>query len=114
MQQVFGQTGRISGVITEQNGNPVIGASVLVKGTSTGTISDLDGKYSITVADNNAILVYSYIGYEKQELKATKQIINVTLVEASKAIDEVVVIGYGTQKKVNLTGAVSSVSMKEL
>jgi len=113
-QQVFGQTGRISGTITEANGSPVLGASVLLKGTSIGTISDLDGKYSINVPDNNSILVFSYIGYEKQELKASRQILNVVLTETAKAMDEVVVVGYGTQKKVNLTGAVSSVSMKEL
>ena len=113
-QQVFGQTGRISGIITETNGSPILGASVLIKGTSIGTISDLDGKYSINVPDNKSILVFSYIGYEKQELKAGKQILNVVLAETAKAMDEVVVVGYGTQKKVNLTGAVSSVSMKEL
>ena len=113
-QQVFGQTGRISGIITETNGSPILGASVLIKGTSIGTISDLDGKYSINVPDNKSILVFSYIGYEKQELKAGKQILNVVLEETAKAMDEVVVVGYGTQKKVNLTGAVSSVSMKEL
>ena len=113
-QQVFGQTGRISGIITETNGSPILGASVLIKGTSIGTISDLDGKYSINVPDNKSILVFSYIGYEKQELKTGKQILNVVLTETAKAMDEVVVVGYGTQKKVNLTGAVSSVSMKEL
>jgi len=113
-QQVFGQTGRISGIITETNGSPILGASVLIKGTSIGTISDLDGKYSINVPDNKSILVFSYIGYEKQELKAGKQILNIVLEETAKAMDEVVVVGYGTQKKVNLTGAVSSVSMKEL
>jgi len=113
-QQVFGQTGRISGIISETNGSPILGASVLIKGTSIGTISDLDGKYTINVPDNKSILVFSYIGYEKQELNSGKQILNVELVETAKAMDEVVVVGYGTQKKVNLTGAVSSVSMKEL
>lgn len=113
-QQVFGQAGRITGTITEMNGSPILGASVLLKGTSIGTISDLDGKYSINVPDKNSILVFSYVGYEKQELKAGKQTMNVVLVETSKAMDEVVVVGYGTQKKVNMTGAVSSVSMKEL
>jgi TonB-linked outer membrane protein, SusC/RagA family len=113
-QQVYGQTGRISGTISDSNGNPVLGASVLVKGTTTGTISDTNGKFSINVPNDKATLVISYIGYEKQELKATKQPMNIVLVESSKTIDEVVVVGYGTQKKVNLTGAVSSVSMIEL
>lgn len=113
-QQVYGQTERITGIITEVNGNPIIGASVLVKGTTTGTISDTNGRYTVNVPAEKATLVFSYIGYEKQEVKVTKQVINVVLAQASNAMDEVVVVGYGTQKKVNLTGAVSSVSMKEL
>lgn len=113
-QQVYGQTGRISGTISDSNGNPILGASVLVKGTNTGTISDFDGKFSINILNDKATLLISYIGYEKQEIKVTKQTMNIVLIESSKTIDEVVVVGYGTQKKVNLTGAVSSVSMKEL
>lgn len=113
-QQVYGQTGRITGIITEVNGNPILGASVLVKGTNTGTISDANGRYTVNVTTEKATLVFSYIGYEKQEVKVTKQVLNVVLVEASNAMNEVVVVGYGTQKKVNLTGAVSSVSMQEL
>jgi len=114
VQQVFGQTGRISGIITEESGKPIVGANVLLKGTSVGAISDIDGNYSITVSGNKGVLVFSYIGYLKKELKITGQVMNVVLYEDSRLMDEVVVVGYGTQKKVNLTGAVSSVSMTEL
>lgn len=113
-QQIYGQTGRISGTITEVNGNPIIGASVQIKGTNIGTITDVDGKYSLNVTENNATLAFSYIGYEKQELKVIKQVMNVVLVESAKSLDEIVVVAYGTQKKVNLTGAVSSVNMNEI
>jgi TonB-linked SusC/RagA family outer membrane protein len=113
-QHVYGQAEKIFGTISDSDGNPILGASILVKGTSNGTISDTNGKFSINVSNDKAILVISYIGYEKQEVKATKQPMNIVLVESTKTIDEVVVVGYGTQKKVNLTGAVSSVSMQEL
>lgn len=113
-QQVFGQAGRITGTITEMNGSPILGASVLLKGTSIGTISDLDGKYSINVPDKNSILVFSYVGYEKQELKAGKQTMNVVLVETSKAMDEVVVVGYGQQKKSDLSSSISTVNVHQL
>jgi TonB-linked SusC/RagA family outer membrane protein len=113
-QQVYGQTGRITGTITEANGNPIMGASVQVKGSNIGTISDIEGNYSINVSGNNATLVFSFIGYERKELKVTKKVMNVVLSETVHNIDEVVVVGYGTQKKVNLTGAVSTVSTKEL
>ncbi|MCD8166898.1 MAG: TonB-dependent receptor [Bacteroides sp.] len=93
----------------------MIGVSVSIKGTSNGTIIDLDGKYSLSVGDPDAILVYSFIGYISQEVKAGNQTtINVTLIEDSRLLDEVVVVGYGVQKKSHLTGSVSKVKTEEL
>lgn len=114
MQFVLGQTERITGIITEENGTPIPGANVLLKGTKTGTISDINGSYSMLVAGIKGTLIFSYIGYLTKEMTITGPVLNVVMVEAAKAMDEVVVIGYGTQKKVNLTGAVSSVTMKDL
>jgi TonB-linked SusC/RagA family outer membrane protein len=89
---------------------PLVGVSVTLKNTTKGTVSDIDGKYSITADGPNTVLVFSYIGYATQEYKAgTQTTINVKLAEDSKLLDDVVVVGFQTQKKVNLTGAVSSV-----
>lgn len=103
----------ISGIVTDQTGEPIIGASVAVKGTTTGTMADVDGKYSIS-APNNATLVFSYVGMKTKEIAvAGKTAINVTLEEALQSLDEVVVIGYGTQRKADLTTSVASVSADE-
>lgn len=100
----------ISGTVTDDKNEPLIGVSVAVKNTTKGTMTDVDGKYNITVNDQNAVLVFSLVGYAKQEIQTgSKTVINVQLAEDSKLLDEVVVVGFGTQKKVNLTGAVSAV-----
>lgn len=105
---------RITGVITDTTGEPVIGANVVEKGTTNGTITDLDGKYSLDVSPNS-VLQITYVGYNPQELKINgRSAINIELKEDSQALEEVVVVGYGVQKKVNLTGAVSQVSSKAL
>lgn len=105
---------QVSGVIVDTNGDPVIGANVVEKGTTNGTITDLDGKFTLEVNDNSVLQV-SYIGYNTQELSvAGKTDFSVKLGEDTQALDEVVVVGYGTMKKVNLTGAVSSVSSEDL
>ena len=104
----------ISGLISDSKGEAIIGANVTVKGTSIGTVSDLDGRFSLSVPQNG-ILQINYIGYVPQEIDlANKNIFNILLKEDLKQLDEVVVIGYGQQKKVNLTGAVSSVKMEEV
>ena len=102
----------VSGNITDANDNsPLIGVNILVKGTSTGTVTDLDGNYSVTVPDGNAAIVYSYTGYSPQEITVgTQTVINVALAPAEALLDEVVVIGYGTVKKSDVTGAVSTVT----
>lgn len=101
---------RISGSITDANGEPIIGANVLVKGSATGTVTNIDGEYALNVSTGD-ILMISYIGYIQQEikLKGEKQL-NIVLQEDSQTLNEVVVVGYGTQKKVNLTGAVEQVT----
>jgi TonB-linked SusC/RagA family outer membrane protein len=101
----------ITGTVTDDKNEPLIGASVAVKNTTKGTMTDVDGKYNITVDNQNAVLVFSLVGYAKQEIQTgSNTVINVQLAEDSKLLDEVVVVGFGTQKKVNLTGAVASVS----
>lgn len=105
---------KVTGVILDSTGIPVIGANVIVKGTTNGTVTDLDGKFSLEV-DNNAVLEISYIGYVTQEIKVgNQQSINISLKEDSEQLDELVVIGYGTVKKSDLTGAVGSVQMDDV
>lgn len=105
---------RIFGTVKDTFGEPVIGANVLEKGTTNGVITDVDGKFDITVA-NNAILIISYIGYNTQEFPVGgKSTFDIILKEDSKALEEVVVVGYGTQKKVNLTGSVASLSTDDI
>lgn len=108
------QTKKITGNVTNESGQPIIGATVLEKGhTSNGTISDIDGNFTITVPAN-ATLTISYIGYMTQEIKVGYQTsFKIVLKDDTKALDEIIVVGYGSQKKANLTGAVSSVKMDE-
>ena len=108
------QAKTITGQIVDATGEPVIGANVLVKGTTNGTVTDIDGKFSIT-ADEDAVLQISYIGYLSQEITVGNQsAINIVLREDTKALDEVVVIGYGTQRKADLTGSVANISTDDL
>ena len=97
----------VKGRILDINGEPVIGATVMEKGTTNGTITDFDGNFVINVAEG-ATMEFSYIGYKTMVMKAAK-VMNITMKEDTETLDEVVVVGYGTQKKVNLTGAVESV-----
>lgn len=108
---VFAQTS-VRGVVLEPSGEPAIGATIMEKGTSVGTATDFDGNFSIKVASPNAVLVVSYVGMETQEVKlAGRTDVTITLKESGVALDEVVVVGYGTMKKSDLAGA--SVSMSE-
>lgn len=102
-------------ILDAKSGESIIGATIVIKGTTTGTISDNDGNFTISVPDTSAVLVFSFIGYKKQEISVGNQRkIIVHLEEESKELEEVVVIGYGTQKKVDLMGAVSTVSSKDI
>lgn len=108
------QTKNVTGKVVDGNGEPVIGANVVVKGTTNGTITDLDGNFSVE-ADSKAVLNVSYIGYLSKEVVVGNQnVLNIVLLEDTKTLDEVVVIGYGTQKKADLTGSVANVSTEKL
>ena len=106
MQQ---QNLKVSGVVTDEAGEPLIGVAVLVKGTTLGNITDLNGRFSLDVPEGS-ILEISYIGYKTQSIKAQREPMNIVLKEDAQKLDEVVVVGFGTQKKVNLTGSVSAVT----
>ena len=104
----------VTGTVVDPTGMPVIGANIMVKGTTNGTITDMDGNFSLE-ADKDAILVVSYIGFANQEIKVGNQSkLSIALKEDAEALDELVVVGYGTQKKVNLTGAVTAVSGEDM
>ena len=112
--QLFGQQITISGKVSDQQDYPLPGANVTIKGTTTGNITDLEGNYTIS-ADQNDVLVFSYIGYAVKEVPVNRQtIINVVLQESAESLEEVVVIGYGEQKKVTVTGAISAVGSEEI
>ncbi len=102
----------VKGIVTDPQGEPLIGVTVLEKGTAKGTSTDIDGRFSITVSDN-AVMRFSYVGYEQQEAEAAPEM-NVILKENSNMLDEVVAIGYGTQKKSVVTAAISKVGSDEL
>jgi TonB-linked SusC/RagA family outer membrane protein len=105
----------IRGKISDENGEGLPGVSILVKGTQRGTTTDIDGSFKLDVPDANSVLVLSYVGYIAQEVTVgTQQIINITLQAENKALNEVVVVGYGTQKKVNMTGAVDVIGNEKL
>lgn len=110
MGSIFAQT-RINGVVVDTNGDPVIGATILIQGTGDGTITDIDGGFTL-VAPQNATIVISYVGMITQEVPASASM-KVVLQSDSELLDEVVVVGYGTQRRENLTGAVSSVNVEE-
>ena len=105
-------TRKITGIIKDQSGEPVIGANIVEKGTTNGTITDIDGEYSLEVG-SNSILVVSYIGYITQEIPVGKNnTLDVLLREDTETLDEVIVIGYGTTKRKDFTGSVSSVKLE--
>ncbi|WP_286083740.1 SusC/RagA family TonB-linked outer membrane protein, partial [Parabacteroides goldsteinii] len=108
------QKKHITGIVVDQNGDPIIGANVVEKGSSNGTITDIDGNFSLQVSEKS-ILTVSYIGYETKDVKVGNQSkLQIALSEDTQFIDEVVVVGFGTQKKVNLTGAVSVINSEAL
>ena len=108
------QDNKITGTVLDPTGMPVIGANIMVKGTTNGTITDMDGKFSLDVP-KGATLVVTYVGFANQEISVGNQTtLSITLKEDSEALDELVVVGYGTQKKATLTGAVSSVKSEQL
>lgn len=115
-QVAFGQTKTISGNVVDQNGIPLPGASIILQNTKTGAVTDFDGAYTISIPENEKnTLDFSYVGFLTQSiLVGDKSIINITLTEDVAALGEVVVVGYGTQKKESLTAAVGVISNEEL
>ncbi len=105
---------RIDGTVTDENGDPMPGVNIQIAKTSIGVISDVNGKYSLNIPEENVVLVFSFIGYETQEISTGgKRTIDVGLAPSLSALDEIIVIGYGTQKKSDLTGSVVRVSMAD-
>lgn len=109
------QTGKIKGTVIDINGEPVIGASVVLQGTSNGTITDIDGNFTLSDIPSNGMIQVSFIGYKTLEVQVKGQTsFSLTLSEDTETLDEVVVVGYGTMKKSDLTGAVGSISSEKL
>ncbi|MEZ4905303.1 MAG: TonB-dependent receptor [Spirosomataceae bacterium] len=105
----------ITGTVVDENGNGLPGVSILVKGTQRGTTSDPNGNYKLDIPEGSTTLVFSFVGYEPQEMiVGNRSVLNITLKPDTKALDEIVVVGYGTQKKANLTGSVASIDQKFL
>ncbi|WP_111307463.1 SusC/RagA family TonB-linked outer membrane protein [Confluentibacter sediminis] len=109
----FGQEGTVTGVVKDKSGQPLPGVSVVVKGTSTGVATDFDGNYTVK-ASPSSVLEFSYIGYSTQEVTVNSKTMNVILEEDISKLDEVVVVGYGTQKRSDITGSVVSVPKDRL
>jgi len=111
----FAQTSiPVSGLVKDEKGQALSGVSVAVKGSSTGTTTDGNGKFSLNVPNRQSILVFSFVGYDQQEIKANKNFLDITFSLSANQLNDVVVVGYGTQKKVSLTSSVAEISGKEL
>jgi len=113
------QRKQVSGIVTDQEDNPLPGVTIVIKGTTTGTATNFDGSYSITVANPENVLVFSFVGFETKEitvgsLTENNKVINVQLIPSSAELDEVVLIGYGKAKKRELTGSVGTVAIKNI
>lgn len=112
---VWAQGSSVTGRVSDEKGELLIGVSVQEKGTTNGTITDMNGQYTLKLSTGNPILLISYIGYKPQEVKVAKQkIVDVVLVEDVSSLDEVVVVGYGNQRKVSVVGAQSTMDVKDI
>src|SRR5690606_14458915 len=113
--QTFAQEREVTGKVLDGSGMPIPGVSVYVKGTTVGTTTAFDGEFSLAVSGENSVLVFSYIGFQPMEVPVEGQdYLEVTLQDDIQALDEIVVVGYGVQKRANLTGAVSTVDTEVL
>jgi ribosomal protein S8E len=108
------QTKSISGVVKDASGETIIAASVIVKGTNIGTVTNIDGEFKLNVPANAQTLVVSYVGMKTEEIKISGNVINVTLTDNARMLDEVVAIGYGTTRRKDITGSVASVKADAL
>lgn len=105
----------ITGTVTDSNDEPLPGVSIVIKGTTEGTVTDIDGLYTLPNVEDGAVLEFSFIGLESQEVKVNgKSTIDITMIEETTGLDQVVVVGYGTTKKASVTGSISSVKTEEL
>lgn len=110
----FSQTIKVRGTVVDATGMSIIGASVLEKGTTNGVITDIDGNFELSVSANGTLQI-SYVGFQTQEIPVNNQtVFKVTLKEDAEVLDEVIVVGYGTMKKSDMTGAISSVKSDDL
>lgn len=115
LQKAMAQNLAVTGKITDKTGSPIPGVSVLIKGSTVATSSDVNGNYSIQIPGNAALLVFSYVGTKTQEVAVSKSgTFHVTMEEAENALNDVVVVGYGTQRKASVTGSISTLNNKEL
>ena len=115
MNNIKAQQKSVTGKVTDNNGEPLPGVTILLKGTTNGTVTDGNGEYNISIADNNPVLQFSFVGMKAKEvLVEGRSRVDVVLDDEAIGIDEVVAVGYGVQKKVNLTGAITAVKMDEL
>ena len=113
--KAFSQTGTVTGTVTDSNGEPLIGVNISVKGTAIGSITNIDGIFTIQQVPARAVLVFSYIGFVNQEITVGNQtVFNVQLLDDAQLLDDVVVVGYGTQRKRDVAGAISTISSKDL
>ncbi|MBR7027584.1 MAG: carboxypeptidase-like regulatory domain-containing protein, partial [Bacteroidales bacterium] len=111
----FAQPRTVTGTVTDINGDPMVGVNVLEKGTLNGVVTDLDGRYSLQLGTSNPVIVFSFIGFlGVEESVGTRSVINVSMAEDKQNLDEVVVIGYGTARKIDITGAVTRADMTAL
>lgn len=114
-QDAISVAATVGGTVLDEYDNPLAGASITLKGTEIGTVTDRNGRYALSIPDNRGILIFSYVGYEKKEVTWNGQAeVNVTMKENTSSLDEFVTVGYGVQKKLNVTGAVSQISGKEI
>ena len=114
-QNIWAQSKQIKGIVKDTKGEAIIGASVIEKGTSNGIVTDADGNFTLNVSNGNAVLQFKYIGFQSQEIDLNgKTSISVIMHESSQALSEVVVVGYGAQKKESVVGAISQITTKDL
>lgn len=113
---VWAASRQVTGTVTDLQGEPLVGASILLQNSRTGCMADIDGKFSLQVPEGTAVLKFALIGYQTETVKvaANQSVVNVKMKEDSQTLEETVVVGYGTQKKVNLTGAVAAIEGKSL
>ncbi|MBT7000269.1 MAG: hypothetical protein HN955_17655, partial [Prolixibacteraceae bacterium] len=111
----FQQTFVVNGKVTNTDGEPIPGVTVIVKGTTTGAVTGIDGDYEINAPDRNSTIVFSFIGMTTQEVPIEgRSSIDITMEETMEALEEVIVVGYGTQKRMNLTGSVATVNLDKV